>query len=139
MPRNVHSEIHLHIVWHTKESLGLITPAVEEQVHDVIRHRALEGEGVFVHAIGGTRDHVHLAVTIPPTLLLSKWIGQVKGGSAHDLNALRVCQGKFQWQTGYGVVSFATKGLPWVKRYIRDQKRHHKKRTWHEQLERILP
>ena len=29
MSRNFYSEIHLHIVWHTKESLPLLTPEVE--------------------------------------------------------------------------------------------------------------
>jgi hypothetical protein len=33
------------------------------------------------------------------------------------------------WQTGYGVVSFGTKDLDWVVKYIRNQKKHHKKGT----------
>ena len=35
--------------------------------------------GVFVHATGGADNQVHLAITIPPTLLINEFIGQLKG------------------------------------------------------------
>ena len=41
------------------------------------------------------------------------------------------------WQTGYGVVSFGTRDLEWVVRYIRNQKEHHRKGTTVERLEKI--
>jgi len=136
MPRNVYSEINLHIVWHTKMSRYLIKRDMEQTVYDCIRRRAIAPGGIFVHEIGGTANHVHMAATIPPTVLISEWIGRVKGGSAHDLNELPI-YGDFHWQTGYGVVSFATKSLLWIKQYIRSQKKHHDEETWIERLERI--
>ncbi len=33
MSRNYYSEINLHIVWHTKNSLPLLTPDVESLAH----------------------------------------------------------------------------------------------------------
>ena len=30
-----------------------------------------------------------------------------------------------EWQAEYGIVSFGTKDLEWVKQYIRNQKQHH--------------
>jgi REP element-mobilizing transposase RayT len=137
MPRNVFSDIKLHVVWHVKNSERVIRPDLEVTVHDVIRRRAIEAENVFVHEIGGTADHVHLAVTVPPTLLISEWIGKVKGGASHDVNEARVFPFRFEWQTGYGVVSFSSNGLPWVRKYIRDQREHHKTNTIKDVLERI--
>ena len=137
MPRNVYSEINLHIVWHTKNSCSLIKPEMEQTVYDHVRRRAVDPGEVFVHEIGGTANHIHMAVAIPPTILISEWIGQVKGGSSHDLNELAIYDGDFHWQTGYGVVSFGTKDLPWVKEYIQYQKRHHDQKTWQERLEQI--
>jgi putative transposase len=79
-----------------------------------------------------------VAVTVPPTLMPSEWIGQLKGGSSHDVNqAVGKRQKVLQWQVGYGVVSFGTKDLPWVVDYIRDQRDHHAKRTAQDRLERI--
>jgi len=91
-----------------------------------------------VHEIGGIETHVHLAVTIPPTLLISECIGQLKGGSSHDVNEEAGKRQKvLQWQAGYGVVSFGTKDLEWVKAYIQSQREHHAKQTTHDRLERI--
>jgi putative transposase len=80
-------------------------------------------------------DHVHLAVTIPPTVGISDWIGGLKGASTHHINH-EICNRKIlQWQSGYGVLSFGTKDLPWVIAYIQNQKAHHSNGTIHERLE----
>jgi len=87
--------------------------AVESRPHRYVRQRALQTDGVIVHAIGGVEDHIHLAVSVPPTLNISEWIGELKGASAHFINH-EICNRKtLAWQTGYGVVSFGTKDLPW--------------------------
>jgi putative transposase len=136
MSRNHYSEINLHLVWHTKESLPLLTPTVEALAHRLLRDRLIATEGVFVHAIGGIETHVHIAVTINPTVLISEFVGQLKGGSAHDINQTHGRGEKvFAWQTGYGVVSFGTRDLPWVIRYIKNQRQHHERCTIQERLE----
>jgi putative transposase len=138
MSRNYYSEINLHIVWHTKNSLALLTPEIESVARRLLRKRIVDTPGAFVHEIGGIDTHVHLAVTVPPTLLISEFVGQLKGGSSHDVNqALGKRQKELQWQTGYGVVSFGTRDLPWVVEYIQNQREHHARGTVHERLERI--
>ena len=44
---------------------------------------------------------------------------------------------RVQWQAGYGVVSFGTGDLEWVKQYVRNQRKHHSGGTIHDRLERI--
>lgn len=100
--------------------------------------RQAETPGAFVHEIGGIETHVHMAVSIRPTLLISEFIGQLKGGSSHDVNqAIGRNQKVIEWQAGYGVVSFGTRDMPWVVEYIRNQREHHARGTVHERLERI--
>ncbi|MCI0333308.1 MAG: IS200/IS605 family transposase [Planctomycetes bacterium] len=138
MSRNYYSEINLHLVWHTKSSLPLLTPEVEPLARRFLKKRIIETPGAFVHEIGGIETHVHLAVTIPPTLLVSEFIGKLKGGSSHDVNqALARGRKVLEWQTGYGVVSFGTRDLRWVIDYIRNQREHHARGTTHERLEWI--
>jgi len=85
-------------------------------------HRALETRGIIVHEINGMPDHVHMAVSIPPTVTPSEWIGEMKGASSHHINH-EICNRKvLAWQDGYGIVSFGTKDLRWVVTYIRNQK-----------------
>jgi putative transposase len=109
MARTIYSEIHLHITWHTTNSAPIITGSIETQLHRWLRRRILQAPGVLLHAIGGTSDHVHLAVTVPPTLLVSEWIGALKGASAHYVNHTLANRKILEWQNGYGVVSFGTK------------------------------
>ncbi|HVS39131.1 MAG TPA: IS200/IS605 family transposase [Gemmataceae bacterium] len=136
MSHNYYSEIHLHIVWHTKLSQPLLSPDVETAAHTSVRARTLSEQGVLFHAIGGTENHVHVALAIPPTLLISEFIGRLKGGSSHEVNHV-FGPGRLQWQNGYGVVSFGTRVLEWVKDYVRNQKQHHAVGRIYERLERV--
>ena len=138
MSRNSYAEINLHLTWHTKNSQPLLTPKIEEFAHKNLRQRLLGTSGLYFHEIGGTETHVHIAVSIPPTLLISTFIGELKGSSSYSINETFPGRNeKFAWQIGYGVVSFGTRDLEWVVRYIRNQKEHHKNNQVHDRLERI--
>jgi putative transposase len=138
MPHNYYSEINLHVTWHTKDGLPLLTPTVEPLVHRYIKQRLIHEKGVFVHEIGGIETHIHLVVTVPPTTVVSELIGQLKGASAHEVNQQLGLRNKsLQWQTGYGVVSFGTGDLGWVKAYVRNQPRRHADGKTFDRLERF--
>jgi len=138
MSHNYYSELNLHVTWHTKESLHLLTQRVEPLAHRSVRQRIINTLGAFVHEIGGTETHLHVAVTVPPTLLISEFVGQLKGASSHDVNEqLALSDKALQWQAGYGIVSFGTGDLDWVTAYIRNQREHHARGRIYDRLERI--
>jgi putative transposase len=137
MSNNVYSEINLHFVWHVKHNQPLISGAIEPRLHRYLRNYAIKTEGLIFHEGGGIEDHVHIAVTIPPTLKISEWIGKLKGASSHYVNHELVNRKLLDWQRGYGVLSFGTKDLPWVIDYIRNQREHHRKGTTVDRLEKI--
>jgi putative transposase len=117
-------KLYYHFIWGTKDRLPLILPTFESDLYRVITAKVKELEG-FVHAIGGTEDHVHLAVSAPPKLALSKLVGDTKGNSSHFVNHILKPDFEFHWQEEYGVLSFGEKNLPAVVRYIHNQKQHH--------------
>ena len=136
MSRKAYTEINLHMTWHVKDDPPVLRDEIETQVHRTLRGQAIDEPGVFLHEIGGTDDHVHLVVTIPPTVLISEWIGQLKGSSSHYINHHVANRKVLEWQSKYGVVSFGTKDLPWVVEYVRGQREHHAGGKTHERLER---
>jgi putative transposase len=136
MSQNFYSEIHLHITWHTIQSMPLLTPTLEPLVYRELKQKIIHTPGVYVHEIGGTETHVHLSVTVVPTITPSELIGQLKGASSFEINRA-AGQKVLQWQTGYGIVSYGTKDMDWVNAYIRNQKEHHARAQTHERLERI--
>jgi putative transposase len=125
-----------HFNWGTKNRLALIDSALEPDLYRAIAAKAKDLGG-YVHAIGGTEDHVHLAVSIPPKVAPAKFIGDVKGNSSHYVNHVIKLDIEFHWQDEYGVLSFGEKNLPSVVRYIHDQKQHHADGTLIAVMERM--
>ncbi|MFT3746015.1 MAG: transposase [Pyrinomonadaceae bacterium] len=130
MSIRVYSEINLHVTWHTKNSLPMITGAMQPELFAFLKNKIVETRGAYFHPIGGIETHLHIAFSVKPSIHLDEWIGQLKGASSFEM-------GKgLQWQAGYGIVSFGTKDLPWVVRYIHGQREHHTKGTIQDRLER---
>ena len=139
MSTRAYSEINLHINWHVLDNNPVLTDLVEAQTHRYLRGQAFKTPGGFFHEIGGTDDHIHLVVSVPPTLLISEWMGKLKGGSSHFINHEIANRKVLAWQPRYGVVVFGTKDLPWVKAYVRNQRKHHAEGKTEDRLERDEP
>ena|SRR5688572_28329628 len=120
MSKTHYSEINLHITWHTKNNLPLITRDLEPHLYAFLKNKIITTDGAYFHAIDGVEDHGHIAVSVAPKIHLDEWIGQLKGASSHEFGKT------LEWQRGYGIVSFGTKDLKWVVDYIRNQKQHHR-------------
>ncbi len=123
-----------HLVWATRGREPSITPAREPEVHRVLRQTA-RSHGIIVHAVGGVADHVHLAVSIPPSLAVATAVQRIKGGSARTLNA--TFGDGFGWQGEYGVDTFGERHLAAVVAYIERQHRHHAEQTLWPSIEEI--
>lgn len=130
MSIRVYSEINLHITWHTKNSLPMITPEMQPELYAFLKDKIVNTRGAYFHAIGGIETHLHIATSVKPSIHLDEWIGQLKGASSFEM-------GKgLQWQAGYGIVSFGTRDLKWVIDYIHNQRQHHAEGSLQERLER---
>jgi putative transposase len=135
MSSHVFHEIYLHLNWHTKDNLRLMTPGLESDIHEFLRERCRQTKGVYFHGIGGTEDHVHLAINIEPFVTISNLIGELKGSCSREINHLKRMKA-LEWQRGFGVVSFGLKQLGWVQNYIANQKEHHARGNVFDKLER---
>ena len=123
-----------HFVWATKDREPLINEKIEKTLFYCISEK-VGGLNSICHQIGMTEDHIHLAVTVPPVISLASFVKNIKGNSTFLVNN-SVSDQHFSWQGGYGVVSFNEKLLPIIKKYIKNQKQHHKNDTLIEILEK---
>jgi len=116
--------LYYHLVWATAGRQPIICLEIERQVHEAIgdKVKALDGE---IFAVNGIQDHVHVAVTIPPSTSVAKFVGELKGSSSFHINHLPDNPYTVNWQKGYGAVSFRRDNLDQVMEYIRRQKEHH--------------
>jgi putative transposase len=106
-------------------------------VHAFIEEYCGKVKGVHFKGIGGTETHVHLAFQMEPFVLLSDFIGKVKGANSHEMNKAWG-SGAIRWQRGYGVVSFSGKFLPGILQYVWKQKEHHRNGTTNQVLETYM-
>jgi putative transposase len=125
-----------HITWGTKNRLALISADFEPSLHNVLAAKATNLGGI-VHAVGGVSDHVHLVVSVPPSISLSDFIGQVKGNSSHFVNHEIKPEFTFAWQREYGVVSFSGGQLNDVVKYVKNQRKHHQERSLRDDYEEV--
>ena len=134
MANGVFHQIYLHIVWHTNDSAPTLIPRIESRVHEEIREKCRLTKGVVFYDVNGKETHVHLVVGLEPSVKISDFVGQVKGASSHETNS-SLLEKVVDWQRGYGVVSFSKRDLPFVLKYVANQKMHHADNTWNATLE----
>ncbi len=77
-------------------------------------------------------DHVHLLVSIPPSISVSKAVQYIKGKSSRKLlqefGLLRKRYwGQHLWARGYFAVTVGNVNSNEVQKYIEEQEMHHKK------------
>jgi REP element-mobilizing transposase RayT len=91
--------------------------------------------GIHVDAIGGTRDHVHILMSLPPRLAVANVVRVLKANSSKWMNE----EGHlFAWQQGYGVYSVSVSNVETVKGYIGRQEEHHSKKSYQEEFGEFL-
>lgn len=131
------TSIHVHIVFSTKNRKPWIELDWESRLWTYIGGIATKN-GMKPIQIGGIEDHIHVLVGIPPTLALSRATQLLKGGSSQWVHNEFPGLARFAWQDGYGAFSVSRSALSEVAAYIRNQREHHRTRTFEDEYRLLL-
>jgi len=122
-----YAQIYVHLVFSTKDRRKAISKEMQGRLWPYLAVICQRNK-IFVHAIGGMDDHVHILMQLSPTLSLSQAILLIKAYSSKWL-------GKgFAWQKGYGAFSVSASNVATVANYIRNQERHHYKMSYEQEF-----
>ena len=88
--------------------------------------------------IGGVADHMHVLLSLPPTLPISKAMQLLKGGSSKWVHDTFPGQRSFNWQIKYGAFAVSVSLLEKTIQYIKNQEGHHRKITFQEEFIELL-
>jgi len=77
-------EIHLHVVWTTKYRKPVLAGEAAMRVRDFIRE-ICGAHDVKIMKGHVSKDHVHLLVSIPPQVTISRLVQWLKGKTAHKI------------------------------------------------------
>lgn len=133
---NTYTQIYMHIIFAVARREAMIA---DDWVEELYRYLAgaCQKRNHFVHAINGTKDHVHLLIGMHPSESVSTLVKELKGQSSYWINE-KFLNGAFSWQSGYGAFSYSRSLVPSVKRCIDNQREHHRRVSFQEELASIF-
>jgi len=136
MPQSL-STVLVHLVFSTKNRESFITPTVEAELHRYMATVFRDNNSPSL-AINGTVDHIHGLFILSRTITIADIVEQVKTGSSRWLKTKGPEFRDFHWQRGYGAFSIGQSTVDEVKRYIRNQKQHHRKVSFQDEYRKFL-
>ncbi len=118
-------DIKYHVVWITKYRKPVLLGLVAERCREILRQVCKENE---VEILKGhvSKDHIHVLLSVPPQLSVSKLVQLLKGRSSRkllmeDKNLSKQYWGQHLWARGYFVASTGNITDEMVKEYIENQ------------------
>jgi putative transposase len=136
MPQSL-SAVYIHLVFSTKHRQALLKDeGLRSELHAFLggTSKTLECPPLIV---GGVEDHVHLLARFGRSITQADWVKELKRVSNLWLKKEAGIT-NFEWQAGYADFSVSQSNLEQVKRYIANQKNHHRKLTFQDELRELL-
>jgi len=88
--------------------------------------------------VGGVEDHIHALVIAPPTIAPCQIAQVLKGESSKWIHDEFPLLRRFGWQDGYGAFTVSKSNIPEAIKYIKNQREHHRKKTFQEEYLDLL-
>jgi REP element-mobilizing transposase RayT len=136
MPQSL-SAILIHLVFSTKNREPFITPAIEIELHRYMAKVFREMKSPSL-AINGTSDHLHILFSLGRVIKVADLVEEVKTESSKWIKTRGREFRNFHWQAGYGAFSIGQSNVGALKRYISNQKSHHRRITFQDEYRKFL-
>jgi len=123
-------QIAVHIIFSTKNRTQCLTDSIHSYIHGIITNY----HGIPIR-INGTEDHIHILCYIPKDLSIVEFIRIIKTNSS---KWFKTKNAGMYWQTGYAAYGVSQTNINIVAKYIRNQKEHHSKVSFQEEMKKYL-
>ena len=134
---STYTQIYIHIVFHVQHSRLQLKGEIQTKVFKYITG-IIKNIGHKPIIINGMPDHVHILIGLSPDKTISDLVKEVKRCSTNYINENKFFIGKFAWQEGFGGFSYSKSHLENVIKYIKNQKEHHRNKTFREEYIEML-
>ena len=136
MPQSLSAAL-MHLVFSTKLREPWIFPEIEQELYAYLAE-VFKGCKSPSLSIGGDKDHIHVLFSLARTWTIADVVEEVKKRSSKWMKTKDESLKNFHWQGGYGVFSIGESNVPALKRYIANQKDHHKRTSYQDEFRSLL-
>jgi REP element-mobilizing transposase RayT len=126
-----------HCIFSTRDRQPQIDEELRPQLFAYVGGivRAMDGVALTINRVA---DHLHLLLSLPPTVAIAEAMRVVKANSSKWVHEQWPERASFAWQTGYGAFTVSQSQAGSVKQYIAEQEEHHKRMTFQEEFVAFL-
>ncbi len=134
---NTYTQLFVHIVFSTKGREKILLNNYRD---DLFKYMSgiINGKNQKSLAVNGVTDHVHLFLSIQPTITISDLVRDIKHSSTNFIKEKGFIKNKFNWQKGFGAFTYSKSQIDSVINYIMNQEEHHKQKTFEEEYIEFL-
>jgi putative transposase len=131
------SKLYVHAMFHIKNNDCQIKPEDENELYAYIGSVLKLSKSIPV-MINGTENHLHVLCIMSKNVSLADLLEDIKRNSSRWIKTKGLYYRNFEWQGGYAGYSVSQSKVEIVKKYIENQKNHHKKQTFREEYIQFL-
>lgn len=132
MPQSL-NKVYIHLIFSTKNRENTLPEKHLDEIHSYI--------GGIINKnlcqsliIGGTSNHIHILCEMASTVSTSMLLMEIKKSSSKWIKMKYHQHSYFAWQNGYAAFSVSQSRINAVTNYIKNQKEHHSRKTFKEEL-----
>ena len=129
-----YTKLWVHIVWTTKNRKPLLQKELRPVIFNHIRENATR-KGIYIDSINGHLEHVHCLISMESGQNIEEILRLLKGESSFWINKNKILPCKLEWQDEYFAVSVSESAVDRVRRYIKNQEEHHRKKSFTEEYQ----
>jgi REP element-mobilizing transposase RayT len=130
-------QIYLHLVFSTKNREPFLrNDDLREQLH-AYQVGICQNLGCPSLQIGGVEDHVHILCRFGKSIEVQDFLRDLKRDSSKWVKTQEAGSSDFHWQGGYGAFSISPSHVDPLKKYIINQKEHHRHETYQDEYRRL--
>jgi putative transposase len=134
---STYTQILYHIVFATKDRQPVLSDSRRDELF-MYMNGVIKNSHCRPVWINGVRDHVHILLSLHPTVALAALVKDIKVASSVWIKGDRVFPNFFAWQEGYGAFTYSLHEEPELIAYVKAQDEHHRKTTFLEEYRKLL-
>ena len=132
------AQIYIHIVYSTKDRKPWLRDEdLQSQLYAYMATILRDNVDSPALIINGVEDHIHALVRLSRKFAVMKVIQESKVETSKWLKRQSCVRSDFAWQGGYGAFSVSASNVDDVRIYIQNQKEHHKKMSFQDELREL--